>query len=94
VPKGTDLSKERNITRKNPIFLKDGYVLVNFKDIAIINGEDFDNPSLMYTGKTGDGWALEGYDTNQGGWQLVTGDILAYYANRRATDDYMGAGTH
>ena len=94
VPKGTDLSNERNLTRNSPVFLKDGYLLVNFRDIAVINGEDFDNPSLMYKGKTGDGWALEGYDTNQGGWQLVTGDVFAYYADRRATDDYIGTGTH
>ncbi|NLB78077.1 MAG: hypothetical protein GX796_04305, partial [Clostridiaceae bacterium] len=94
VPKGTDLSKERNLTKNSPVFLKDGYVLVNFKDIAIINAEDFDNPSLMYAGKTGDGWALEGYNINQGGWQLVTGDVIAYYADKRATDDYLGTGTH
>ena len=94
VPKGSDLSKERNLTRNSPLFLKDGYVLVNFKDIAVINGDDFDNPTLKYKGRTGDGWVLEGYDTNQGGWQLVAGDVVAYYADRRATDDYMGTGTH
>ena len=74
--------------------MKDGYVLVNFKDIAVIYGDDFDNPTLKYKGRTGDGWVLEGYDTNQGGWQLVAGDVVAYYADRRATDDYMGTGTH
>ncbi|NLE25179.1 MAG: hypothetical protein GX625_07540, partial [Clostridiaceae bacterium] len=94
VPKGTDLSKERNLTSNSSVFLKDGYVLVNFRDIAVINGGDFDDPSLKYKGKTGDGWALEGYDTNLGGWQLVTGDVIAYYADKRATDDYLGTGTH
>ncbi|NLU52179.1 MAG: hypothetical protein GXX10_04845, partial [Clostridiaceae bacterium] len=52
------------------------------------------SPSLKYTGKTGDGWLLEGYNQNQGGWQLLKGDILAYYVDKRATDDYTGAGTH
>lgn len=94
VPKGTDLSKERNLTRSSPVFMKDGYVIVNFRDITVINNDDFDNPILGYTGKTGDGWALEGYNLNQGGWQLTTGDILAYYADKRASDDYIGAGTH
>jgi hypothetical protein len=94
VPKGTDLSKERDLTRNSPVFLKAGYVIVNFRDITVINDDDFDNPSLGYTGRTGDGWALEGYDLNQGGWQLVTGDIIAYYADRRASDDYIGTGTH
>ena len=94
VPKGTDLSKERNLTRNSPVFLKDGYVIVNFKDITVINDDDFDNPSLGYTGKTGDGWALEGYDLSQGGWQLVTGDVIVYYADKSASDDYIGTGTH
>lgn len=94
VPRGTDLSKEKNLTRNSPVFLKDGYIIVNFRDITVINNDDFDHPSLGYTGKTGDGWALEGYDLNQGGWQLVTGDIAAYYADRSASDDYIGTGTH
>lgn len=94
VPKGTDLSKERNLTRNSPVFLKNGYVLVNFKDITAINDDDFDNPSLGYIGKTGDGWALEGYNLNQGGWQITTGDIIAYYTDKRASDDYIGVGTH
>ncbi|NLM76334.1 MAG: hypothetical protein GX187_09645, partial [Clostridiaceae bacterium] len=40
------------------------------------------------------GWVLEGYDVNQGGWQLIEGDILAYYVDQRASDDFTGAGTH
>jgi len=94
VPRGTDLSKERNLTRNSPVFLKDGYVIVNFRDITVINDDNFDNPSLGYTGKTGDGWVLEGYDLDQGGWQLLTGDIVAYYVDRSASDDYIGTGTH
>ena len=94
VPKGTDLSKIRNLTRNSPVFLKDGYIVVNFSDISVINNDNFQSPSLKYTGKTGDGWLLEGYNQNQGGWQLLKGDILAYYVDKRATDDYTGAGTH
>ncbi|NLU52671.1 MAG: hypothetical protein GXX10_07460, partial [Clostridiaceae bacterium] len=56
--------------------------------------DNFQSPSLKYTGKTGDGWLLEGYNQNQGGWLLLKGDILAYYVDKRATDDYTGAGTH
>ncbi|SHJ50398.1 hypothetical protein, partial [Thermoclostridium caenicola] len=73
---------------------KDGYIIVNFKNISVINDDDFDNPSLKYTGKTGDGWRLEGYNTNQNGWELEPGDVIVYYADKRATDDYFGAGTH
>ena len=94
VPKGTDLSKLRNLTRSSPVFLKDGFILVNFRDIAVINDDQFTTPSLQYSGGTGNGWALEGYSLVQKGWQLLEGDILAYYVDQRATDDYMGAGTH
>ena len=94
VPKGTDLSKERNLTSSSPVFLKDGYIIVNFRDISVINDNDFDNPSLKYAGKTGDGWRLEGYSVNQNGWELEPGDAIVYYADKRSTDDYFSAGTH
>lgn len=94
VKKGTDLSGEKNLTRNSPIFLKEGYLLVNFKNISVGKNNEFDNPYVKYTGKTGDGWALESYDTNQGGWQLIDGDVLAYYGDKRSTDDYTGTGTH
>jgi hypothetical protein len=67
---------------------------VNFSDISVINNDNFDKPSLKYKGKTGDGWALEGYDTTQNGWDIRAGDAFAYYTDKRATDDYYGAGTH
>jgi len=94
VPKGTDLSKERNLTSSSPMFLKDGYIIVNFRDISVINDNDFDHPSLKYAGKTGDGWRLEGFITSQNGWELEPGDAIVYYADKRATDDYYSAGTH
>ena len=94
VPKGTDLSKEKNLTRNSPVFLKDGYIIVNFRDISVINDDDFSNPVLKYKGENANGWILEGYDLNQGGWQLIEGDVLAYYVDKRSTDDYTGAGTH
>ena len=94
VPKGTDLSKMQNLKRNSPVFLKDGYIIVNFRDISVINDDDFENPSLKYAGQHANGWQLEGYNKNQGGWQLIEGDILAYYVDRRSSDDFTGAGTH
>ena len=94
VPKGTDLSKMQNLKRSSPVFLKDGYIIVNFRDISVINDDDFENPILKYAGQYANGWQLEGYDINQGGWQLLEGDILVYYIDRRASDDFTGAGTH
>lgn len=94
VPQNTDLSKIRNLTKNSPVFLKNGYIIVNFRDIAVINDDQFDTPSLQYSGGTGNGWALEGYSRVQSGWQLLEGDILAYYVDQRATDDMLGVGTH
>ncbi|NMA65777.1 MAG: hypothetical protein GX957_05980 [Clostridiaceae bacterium] len=94
VPKGTDLLKEKNLTRNSPVFLKDGYIIVNFREIQVINDDDFSNPALKYKGEKANGWILEGYNTNQGGWQLVEGDILAYYVDKRANDDITGAGNY
>ena len=94
VPKGTDLSKIRDLNRNSSVFLKDGYIIVNFRDISVINDDDFTNPALKYKGEKANGWVLEGYDVNQGGWQLIEGDILAYYVDQRASDDFTGAGTH
>ncbi|NLM74327.1 MAG: hypothetical protein GX184_09905, partial [Clostridiaceae bacterium] len=94
VPKGTDLSKMQNLKRNSPVFLKDGYIIVNFRDISVVNDDDFGNPSLKYAGEYANGWQLEGYNISQGGWQLIEGDILAYYVDKRSSDDFTGAGTH
>lgn len=94
VPKGTDLSKLRNLTASSPVFLKEGYIIVSFKDIAVINEDNFTNPALQYTGKTGDGWSLENYNLNQNGWELMPGDVMVYYADKRSTEDINSTGTH
>ena len=93
-PKGTDLSKEKNLTASSSVFLKDGYIIVNFSDVAVINNDISDHPSLKYIGKTGDGWTLEGYNEDQKGWDLEKGDVFVYYTDKRSTDDNYGAGTH
>jgi phosphoribosylformylglycinamidine synthase len=58
-----------------------------------INNDDFEHPSLKYSGGTGNGWTLEQYQINQGNW-VRTGDMILYYTDQRATDDFTGAGTH
>ena len=92
IPEGVNTDKA--LASSSPVFLQDGCIVVNFRDISVINDDDFENPSLKYTGKTGDGWSLEGYVTNQNGWELEPGDVVVYYADKRATDDYFSAGTH
>ncbi len=116
VPKDTDLSKIPRISPQNPIFLKEGYLMVNFRAMEVIDHGDFTSPVLLYggsdsdtqcTGKpasfaaaapalmdAGNGWYLEGYSDNQNGWDIREGDAVAFYANRRSTDDFLGLGTH
>jgi hypothetical protein len=137
VPKGTDLSRFAHITPQDPVFLKDGYLLVNFRDMEVVNNGDDSHPALRYSGRDndpspagnppfiegadtiltdkGNGWFLEGYKTNQAyqsvnktqstqtaqaaqaaqaTWDLREGDAVAFYANRRSTDDVAGLGTH
>jgi hypothetical protein len=120
------------------VFLKEGYLVVNFRDIELIRNGDFAHPVLNYSGRAtedgadavgaigaagvesggivnaadrtvdpaswsvlpadvlelGNGWLLEGYRVQQSGWDLREGDAVVFYANRRATDDLQGLGTH
>jgi hypothetical protein len=137
VPKGTDLSRLSHITPQDSVFLKEGYLLVNFRAMEVIGNGDYAHPALLYSGRDldaasvdkpsvlngadpfvtdmGNGWFLEGYQTSQTNqafmdgkpaqpsradqavqtsWDLREGDAIAFYANRRSTDDIMGLGTH
>lgn len=143
VPKDTDLSRIARITPKDPVFIKEGYLLINFRSMEVVNNGDYAHPVLLYSGRDmdassaskasglngvsptvadkGNGWLLEGYQTsqtsqpsqtnqsnqpnqpgqpsqpnqsNKGSWDLREGDAIAFYANRRSTDDLTGLGTH
>jgi hypothetical protein len=138
VPAGTDLSQYGPLAAHHPVFLKEGYLVVNFRDIELIRNGDFAHPVLNYSGRAtedgpdaggaigaggvesggidgaadrtvdpaswsvlpadvlelGNGWLLEGYRVQQSGWDLREGDAVVFYANRRATDDLQGLGTH
>ena len=137
VAKGTDLSRLARITPNDPVFMKEGYLLVNFRSMEAVNNGDYTHPVLLYSGRDldvssvskasglygvspiitdkGNGWLLEGYQTSQtsqanqsnqpgqpsqpnqsnnGSWDLREGDAIAFYANRRSTDDLTGLGTH
>lgn len=51
VPKGTDLSRIGRVTAQDPVFLKDGFLVVNFRSIELNANRDFDNPVLLYSGR-------------------------------------------
>ena len=52
VPKGTDLSVLGRLTPQHPVFLKEGYLVANFRDIEMVRGGDFQHPVLEYGGRT------------------------------------------
>jgi len=79
--------------------LKDGYIVVNF-DITTVKNADFDHPTLSYyKALYCNMWETEGFDytkTDYNGttFNLMDGDTVFYYANKRSSDDYQSGGTH
>ncbi len=76
VPAGTDLSKIPRITAANPVFLKEGYLAVNFRSIELCRNGDYAHPVLLYAGR--DASAAEWNDdlraANLTGMQLDEGN--------------------
>lgn len=102
VPKGTDLAEygiTNQLTEKSPIFLKDGYLIVNF-DLETIRSANLDEPHLQYIhAPLSNQWKQEGFQynfTDSSGitFRLDDGDILFYKANQSAKDDFNSYGTH
>lgn len=84
---------------KEDFWLKEGYIILNF-DIETVKDGDFSNPVLSYyMAPNSNMWNIEGYtynktDSSGSTFQLQAGDILFYYANKKASDDYTTGGTH
>ncbi|MCM3130602.1 MULTISPECIES: DUF5704 domain-containing protein [unclassified Paenibacillus] len=110
VPKGTDLAaygRSNRLNDKSPIFLKNGYITVNF-NIETIPNANLDNPHLQYIHGplNNQWWDMEGFDGADGtrdhvitdpyGVQflLQDGDVVFYDANKSSYDDYRPYGTH
>jgi len=80
VPAGTDLTKIPRITAAHPVFIKDGYLAVNFRSIELCRNGDFSHPVLLYAGRdaTPAAWrddlrtaSLSGTQLDEGnGWLL------------------------
>lgn len=98
VEKGKDVSGyglQHRMNKSSALFLRDGYVIVNFKIETIKNG-DTDKPDLGYGGGSGNQWELEGYKksfTDKYGkvFNLMNGDIMFYHGDRSSGDDYGGS---
>lgn len=90
----------RGLTDKSPIFLKKGYIVVNFNLETIQEGR-VDEPHLQYIyGPLMNQWhQMEGFArsvTDPFGvtYQLQDGDVVLYHANLSSRDDFSPMVTH
>jgi hypothetical protein len=102
VPKGFNLAaygRKNGLTDNSPVFLKDGYIIVNF-NLETIRNKDLSNPHLQYIyGPLDNQWQMEGFQrsfTDPYGvtFQLKDGDIVFYHADQFSYDDFGTGGTH
>ncbi|QDH19667.1 hypothetical protein FFV09_01590 [Saccharibacillus brassicae] len=97
VVRGTDLAEygrtHGGLTRRDPIFLRDGYLIVNFNVESIRDG-DVAHPHLQYIhAPLMNQWALEGYArSKQDAWghrfELRDGDVVFFNADKSYRDDF------
>lgn len=104
VQKGFDLAeygRTNKLDEKSDIFLKKGFIIVNF-DIETIRNGDTSRPHLQYI-NTGiaraNQWRREGFNysiTDPYGLtvNLLDGDVVFYNADKSSKDDFGNSGTH
>jgi len=83
VEKGTVLPT-RGIDVKKAPFLHDGYIMVNFSIYVQRDKEDITTTVQEY----GAMWESEGYYETQYNTEMMIGDILYYYTDKRASQTY------
>lgn len=102
VDQGRDIAGygvEHRLTKKSPIFLQDGYVIVNFNIETIDNG-DTENPRLQYhKGPLANQWKMEGFKYNfndpyGNNFNLIDGDVLFYHGDNSSYSDFNSNVTH
>ena len=101
VTKGTEISRvSERLDENNPIFLRDGYIIVNF-DIETIRNGDLNNPYLQYiNGRYMNQWYdMEGFSrsiTDPYGYtfELKDGDVIFYHGDASSEDDFNASVTH
>ncbi|ANX00190.1 hypothetical protein CSTERLE_00560 [Thermoclostridium stercorarium subsp. leptospartum DSM 9219] len=102
-PAGFDVAeygrKNNGLTGRESFWLKDGYIIVNFRIETIKNG-DFDSPVLSYWGAQycnmfeREGFSHTKTDYYGATFELKDGDIVFYDTDKRSSDDYRTGGTH
>lgn len=102
VAKGTNLAEHGRmnpINDKSPIFLKNGYIIVNF-NIETIRNEDLNNPYLQYIyAPLANQWQIEGYKNSRidpygNNFSLKDGDVVFYHGDLSSYDDFQSNVTH
>ncbi|PQP80384.1 hypothetical protein C0Q44_28605 [Paenibacillus sp. PCH8] len=103
VPAGTNLAEygrtNGGLTDKSPIFLKDGYIVVNFDIESIQNGK-VNDPHLQYIhAPLMNQWKLEGYqnsilDSFMKRYNVKDGDVMFYNADKSSRDDFSAQAPH
>ncbi|WP_373456878.1 DUF5704 domain-containing protein [Paenibacillus sp. MDMC362] len=102
VKKGTDLAaygRTNRLDEKSPIFLKKGYIVVNF-NIETIREGNTAKPHLQYIhGPLMNQWQLEGYsrtynDPYGNRFSLMDGDVIFYHADQSSKGDFKSQVPH
>lgn len=84
---------------KSPIFLKNGYIIVNFNIESIQDG-DISNPHLQYiNAPLMNQWQMEGFDRTivdpyNNLFNLKDGDVVFYNADKSSRDDFGSQVPH
>lgn len=103
VPKNANIAEEGRVgilNENHPLFLKDGYIIVNF-EIETIQEGDLDNPYLHYfDAYYMSQWTdMEGFkssfvDGYGNTFNLQEGDMIFYHADQSSLDDFESSITH
>ncbi|ADC52226.1 MULTISPECIES: DUF5704 domain-containing protein [Alkalihalophilus] len=102
VPAGTNLAsygRMNTLNEQSSIFLKDGYIIVNFNIESVRNGNT-DQPHLQYiNAPLSNQWQREGFKYSKtdglgNTMNLIDGDVIFYHGDLSSIDDFDISGTH
>lgn len=102
VEEGNDIAGyglQHRLNKSHPLFLRDGYLIVNFNIESIQDG-NIDQPHLQYIhGELSNQWKREGFKYNfidpyGFTFPLIDGDVIFYHGDQSSTGDFKAGVTH
>lgn len=102
VPKGTNLellARQNQLDEKASVFLKGGYIVVNF-NIETLRDGNTEAPHLQYIyAPLMNQWKMEGFnnspvDSQGRTWFLKDGDVVFYHADQSSRSDFQSQVPH